>query len=169
MTLRQLNLSDLSTLQELGKRTFLETFGDSNSDADMQEYLSKAFTETTLKNEMLDPESKFFFAETDAETCGYLKINWGKAQTEESRKDALEIERIYVLSAYQGYKIGKQLFHYAIDLAKQREFSQVWLGVWEKNTKAIEFYKRQGFEIFDTHTFTLGSDAQTDYLMSKDL
>jgi ribosomal protein S18 acetylase RimI-like enzyme len=45
----------------------------------------------------------------------------------------------------------------------------VWLGVWEKNEKAIGFYKRNGFVEFDKHLFTLGTDVQTDIMMRREL
>jgi ribosomal protein S18 acetylase RimI-like enzyme len=45
----------------------------------------------------------------------------------------------------------------------------VWLGVWEKNEKAIQFYKKWGFVQFDKHLFQLGDDAQTDIMMKLQL
>jgi ribosomal protein S18 acetylase RimI-like enzyme len=56
-----------------------------------------------------------------------------------------------------------------IDIALEKEKELLWLGVWEHNHRAIGFYKKWGFEKFSTHTFMLGNDAQTDWLMKKEL
>ena len=75
------------------------------------------------------------------------------------------IERIYVDREFQGRKIGQLLLSKAIDIAKKKHLKQVWLGVWEHNPKAIQFYERNGFQKFDKHIFKLGDDEQTDILM----
>ena len=57
----------------------------------------------------------------------------------------------------------------AIALAAARRKRYVWLGVWEKNEKAIRFYTKNGFSRVGTHTFVMGEDVQTDYIMRRDL
>ena len=57
----------------------------------------------------------------------------------------------------------------ALTLAREQGKSYVWLGVWEKNEKAIRFYNKNGFYKISTHTFVIGDDAQTDYIMRLDL
>ena len=100
---------------------------------------------------------------------GYLKINVGQAQTELKDEQALEIERIYVLQQYHGKKVGQLLFEKAIAMAHQMSKSYVWLGVWEENRRALQFYKKNGFIEFDQHIFKLGDDEQTDIMMKLQL
>jgi ribosomal protein S18 acetylase RimI-like enzyme len=69
------------------------------------------------------------------------------------------------LRAQQGKGIGNLLFEKAMAIAKENKLRYIWLGVWEKNTGAIEFYKQKGMEIFDSHEFRLGDEEQLDYLM----
>ena len=98
---------------------------------------------------------------------GYLKLNTAHAQTEPQAADALEIERIYVLSNYHGGGVGQALYHHAMSVAEDRKASYVWLGVWEHNHRALRFYEKNGFIAFGTHIFQLGNDQQTDILMKK--
>ena len=107
----------------------------------------------------------FYFAKIDNKIAGYLKVNTSTAQTELHDADALEIERIYVINEFQGKKIGQILFDKAIEIAKGQSLKYIWLGVWEKNEKAIQFYEKNGLVKFDTHIFKLGSDVQTDVMM----
>ena len=90
-------------------------------------------------------------------------------QTELQDKDGLELERIYVLKNAQGHGYGKLLLQKAIEQAHESGLHYVWLGVWEKNPKAVTFYESNVFYKFDTHAFTLGTDEQTDFLMRMDL
>jgi len=61
--------------------------------------------------------------------------------------------------------VGQVLYEKAIQLAKERKAPYVWLGVWEENPRAIQFYKKNGFVEFDKHLFVLGEDEQTDLMM----
>ena len=109
------------------------------------------------------------FAKYKNETVGYLKINFGSAQTDLNDRDAMELERIYVLGKFQGKSIGKKLLTDVIQIAKKKEMNYLWLGVWKKNEKAIEFYKKQGFTTFNSHSFKMGTEIQTDLLMKLTL
>jgi len=96
---------------------------------------------------------------------GYLKLNWGNAQTEKTTENTLEIERIYVVKEYQGKKIGNILIQKSIEIGKSKNIDYLWLGVWNKNTKAIKFYKNNGFLPFNKHEFLLGTESQVDIMM----
>ena len=74
-----------------------------------------------------------------------------------------------MLKEFHGKKVGQFLYDKAIELAKEKNVDYVWLGVWEKNQRAIRFYEKNGFVIFDKHIFKLGNDAQTDILMKLTL
>jgi ribosomal protein S18 acetylase RimI-like enzyme len=89
----------------------------------------------------------------------------GLSQTELKDNDALEIERIYVLKDFHGKKVGQLLFDKAITIAKAKHVAYVWLGVWEENKRALQFYTKNGFVEFDQHVFVLGDEAQTDIMM----
>ncbi len=161
----KVKLADIADLQVIGRQTFFETFADHNTADDMQKYLDNNLSIDKLKNELADKNSEFYFATLDNKVIGYLKINFGQAQTELKDKSSLEIERIYVLKDFHGKKVGQVLYDKAIDIAKQTKADYVWLGVWEKNSRAINFYKKNGFAEFDKHIFKLGDDEQTDIMM----
>ena len=160
-------LADIKKLQEIGRTTFSEAFADVNTEANMKDYLEKGFSEEKLKGELNNQDSQFYFALLDGKAIGYLKINIGQAQTEKQNPDALEIERIYLLKAFYGQKVGQLLYQKAIDIALEIQASYVWLGVWEENYRALRFYKKNGFTPFGKHKFWLGDDEQTDLMMKK--
>jgi len=163
--IRAISISDLPQLQKIGKTTFAETFTEHNKKEDLEKYLNESFALDKLSAELANPNAAFYFAVLNEEVIGYLKINFGDAQTELKDNKAVEIERIYVLQAYHGKKIGQLLYNKAIEIAKEHKANYVWLGVWEENHRALQFYKKNGFVAFDTHIFKLGNDEQTDIMM----
>jgi ribosomal protein S18 acetylase RimI-like enzyme len=169
LQIRQANLEDFAALQTIGRKTFAETFAASNSEENLARYLAEGFSEEKLAVELKNESSAFYFAEEEDKILGYLKVNVGEAQNEPQDPDALEIERIYVLQEFHGKGVGLMLYEQALSVALEQNVPYIWLGVWEKNSRAIRFYEKQGFVAFDQHIFQLGEDAQTDILMKLDL
>jgi len=160
-----ISLSEVVQLQSLSRQTFSETFSSSNSKENMDKYLNENLSIEKLSEELKNDSSYFFFIKDKERNIGYLKLNMGPSQTELKDETALEIERIYVIKEYQGKKVGQELFEKAIQVAKEKKAQYIWLGVWEENHKAIQFYQKNGFEMFDKHVFKLGDEEQTDLMM----
>lgn len=167
LEIRKATAEDLLLLQDIGRRTFLHTFSSSNTEESMLKYLAEGFSAKKLHTELLNKDSQFYFAMLGEDVVGYLKLNTGRAQTELKEEAGLEIERIYVLEAYHGLRVGQALYDKAIEVAKALHSAYVWLGVWEKNARAIRFYEKNGFVAFDKHLFRLGDEEQTDIMMKK--
>ncbi len=161
--------NDVARLQDISIQTFAETFSAVNTPEDMAQYLNESLSLSKLSDELNNKSSQFYFAVQGEQVIGYLKLNTGQAQTDVKDNDALEIERIYVSQAFLGKNIGKLLYEKAVQIARQVGARYIWLGVWEKNFRAISFYKKNGFVEFDQHVFMLGTDRQIDIMMKKAL
>ena len=169
ITIKKANIEEVVQLQKIGITTFSETFSAFNSPENLNKYLSDSFSIEKLTYELGNKYSEFYLALDSNTPIGYLKLNFGSSQTELKDNKALEIERIYVLKEFQGKNVGKLLYQQAFMIAKQNKVAYIWLGVWEKNERAINFYKKNGFVTFDTHIFKLGNEAQTDFMMKLQL
>lgn len=169
INIRKVTREDINQLQKLSKQTFSETFSAQNTEENMKKYLEESFSLEKLTTELNDKNAAFYFAEVDSDIVGYLKLNLGPSQTELKDDNALEIERIYVIKAFHGKNVGQLLYEKAIETAKQTNVNYVWLGVWEENARAIQFYTKNGFIAFDKHIFILGDEEQTDIMMKLQL
>ncbi|MES2568359.1 MAG: GNAT family N-acetyltransferase [Bacteroidota bacterium] len=156
--------NNLDALRNISIQTFTETFSDYNSAKNMSKYISENFSISKLASELENPGSSFYIINNGEKIIGYLKLNSDKAQTERNC-NALEIERIYVQQEFHGKKVGLSLFEKAKTIARKNNYDYIWLGVWEKNLKAIAFYEKLGFIKYDEHIFVLGTDEQTDIMM----
>ena len=169
MKIRRCTLNDLNSLRFLSIKTFNDTFGRYNTAANMKKYFKTAYNLSTLKFELTNPESKFYFAYHQGQRIGYLKLNLSNAQSEPFGNQYLEIERIYLIKSAQRQGFGTQLINYATREAKRNHKQLIWLGVWKKNYQAQKFYQKMGFKFFGSHVFKLGDDPQMDLLMRKAL
>lgn len=169
MLIKKCNLEDINALQTVAQQTFYETFAAVNTEQDIQDYLTNVLSQTALKQQLNNPHSSFYLLQINNQIAGYLKLNIETAQTEDDDPTAMEIERIYLLQAFQGQNLGQILLNKAIELAKEQQKSYIWLGVWENNSKALAFYKKNDFYKTGEHSFLLGDDNQTDYILRKDL
>jgi len=169
ISIKKCTLKDLHSLQKISYETFNETFKDQNSPENMNAYLKKAFNLEQVEKELSNRSSQFFFVFYNQELAGYLKVNTNEAQSEKMGDQSLEVERIYIKNTYQKQGLGKYLLNKAIEIAQEQNKENIWLGVWEKNENAIAFYKKMGFVQIGAHSFYMGDEEQTDFIMSKPL
>lgn len=167
--IRKATSSDLGDLLHVARTAFLQAFTAGNKPENVSAYLEEAFNLDQFGKELANPASTFFLAELEGELIGYAKVNLVPAQTDVHDPKSLEISRLYVLEEYLGLGVGKILFDHSIAFAKQNQKKYLWLGVWEKNARAIRFYEKNGLRIFGSHPFPFGDEIQTDYLMRIDL
>jgi ribosomal protein S18 acetylase RimI-like enzyme len=168
LTIRRATAADAALLVELGARTFADSFAADNTPEDMAAYLAASFNLPHLESELADPGAAFFIAAADTgEVVGYAKLLSGHTPPEITAPNAIELVRIYSTLPYIGRGVGSALMQACLRFAADRAFSTIWLGVWECNLRAQAFYRKWGFEVVNTHTFLLGSDPQTDYLMQR--
>jgi diamine N-acetyltransferase len=169
LTIKPCTADDVETLLEVGRESFWQAFWTTNAPHNMEAYMSQAFRPEVFLKEIAQPDSRFFLAEAGGQPAAYLKINFVGAQSDVHDPRSLEVERLYVLEAFHGRGIGRELLTLAVDTARAAALDYVWLGVWEHNYKAQAFYQKQGFEVFGAHPFLMGDDLQTDLLMRKAL
>jgi len=169
ITLKKCCSEDLADLQAIGIETFTDTFEAHNTTEDMQAYLDKAYDPEKLKAELSTEGSTFYFLYDNEELAGYMKFNVAAALTEDMGADSLEVERIYIRPAFKRRGLGKYLIEKAIETASAQGKKLIWLGVWEHNVNAIAFYEKMGFVHTGSHSFFMGDDEQTDFIMTKKL
>ncbi|MDH5380518.1 MAG: GNAT family N-acetyltransferase [Cyclobacteriaceae bacterium] len=165
--IREVLPHELNTLRAFSESTFRQAFAHQNDPVHFEKYMEKSRSIDQIKKEYTAPGSIFYFMEMNGELVAYFKLNTGKDQTERLDDRALEIQQIYVAEPFQGRGLGKILLDFCVKKALQKGAPFIWLGVWEMNTEAKQFYERHGFSAFDTHEFDLGGDIQTDVLMKR--
>ncbi|HUF27044.1 MAG TPA: GNAT family N-acetyltransferase [Gemmatimonadaceae bacterium] len=173
--LRRGTASDAGVLSGFAARVFREAFAAGNDPADLETYMAEAFTVDRQRSELEDAHGTIILAEERAAggegdggvLVGYAHLVPGDIPTAARGVKALELKRCYVARPWQGRGVADALMGEVLRVALERAVELLWLGVWERNHRAIAFYRRHGFTLVGEHTFLLGRDAQTDHIMSR--
>ena len=170
ITIRTATSQDAELIADISRETFHNSFAPYNTKANMDKFMTEVFTRKKLIAELDLPGNIFLLAYVKDQPAGYVRIR-DKAipEIELHTDNVIEIARIYTVTNHIGKGIGAALLEKSISIANEKNRTFIWLGVWEKNNKAIRFYERFGFKKFGEHGFLLGDDLQTDWLMMKKL
>ena len=166
---REAKPEDAETIGKVAAQTFTETFEWYNTAENMRDYNESHFKPHHILKEIEDKNSILYVALINDEIIGYAKLKSSETPKELGNVTSIEIERLYVKKEFHDKKVGLALMNTCLEKAKENKVDVIWLGVWEQNPKAINFYTKVGFEKFGQHIFQLGDDAQTDYLMKYHL
>lgn len=167
LTLRITTPTDLGALQRIAIDTQVDTFGAHNTEANMKAFLDEAYSLDKLRQELDEPGSHNYLAFVDTRLAGFMRLRLSTEVEHLLGKNTLELQRLYVDKAFHGQGVGAAMMGEAMEVAKAGRYEWIWLGVWERNFKAQEFYTRWGFERFSEHIFQMGDDPQTDWLLRR--
>lgn len=172
--IRPAAVADAPALSRLGADTFRETFEAENDPDDMERYLAEAFTPPQQAAEIMNPSGIVLLAEQSGGTgdpalVGYAHVVPGPVPEAVRGPAPLELKRLYVARAWHGRRVAQRLMDAAIEAARVRGAQTLWLGVWERNARALAFYAKYDFVHVGEHAFTLGTDVQTDWVLARPL
>jgi len=167
ITIRTARACDNDLLAGIGARTFREAFGPDNTPEDMAAYLDRSFGPEKQGAELAEPGTTFLIAEVEDEAVGYARLREGPARDCVDADRPIEIVRFYSIASWIGHGVGAALMSACLDQARKRGCDVIWLDVWERNARAIAFYRRWGFVEVGTQPFVLGSDVQRDLLLAR--
>lgn len=163
-TIRRAAPADAAALAAFTERVFRETFAADNRPADMDAYCAEAFGPARQLAEIEAAGVHTLLAE-----CGVLfgcaQVRAGPPPPCVTADRPIELRRFYIDTPWHGRGIAQQLMRAAMEVAAATGAGSVWLGVWERNARAIAFYAKCGFSDVGAHDFRLGDDLQTDRVM----
>jgi diamine N-acetyltransferase len=171
IVVRQATLEDAKLLTDLSYTTFWDAFAHhpKNAPDDLAHYMRQAFSIEQIAAELADEKNVFLIAEIEDKPAGYAKLVIDNIEPGITAKRPVELARLYSHQEYIGKGVGQNLMDACFERAVDEGRDVMWLGVWEYNLRAQRFYEKNGFRVVGKHTFLLGSDAQTDLLMQKEL
>ena len=168
---RRALVGDILALADLAARSFRDAFEADNNAKDIEDYVSSSLTVERIRNEFDDAGNIFLIACRSGHTApvGYAKLCTTSEDLSINDQNRIEIERIYADKAEIGRGVGAALMRTCLGLAEDLGCQTIWLGVWERNERAILFYERWGFTTVGVRQFALGSELQDDQVMARRL
>jgi len=168
-TIRPATLSDAQALAELAARTFTETFAADNTPEDLAAHLQAAYGVPQQSAEIEDPEVTTLLAFNGEAPIGFSQVRRKSAPNCVVSERPIELQRFYFLRSAHGKGFAAPLMAAAREAARALGGLHIWLGVWERNPRAIAFYRKSGFAQVGSHIFVVGNDHQTDLVFVSPL
>ena len=165
MIIRIATPADAAVVSQLARRTFHDTFADSNDAADMALHLAQAYGVDIQTRELLDRDITTLLVEEGGVAIAYAQLRGGHEPDCVTGSDPVELWRFYVSQQWHGRGVAQRLMDAVKAEARNRGAKTLWLGVWEKNDRAHAFYAKCGFASAGEHIFLFGTDPQTDIVM----
>ena len=168
MILRAPTSSDLSALAELGRATFVETFGDLYRPEDLESFLISVYSEKAIAEELESESLHYQVLEHENRLIGYAKIGPVHVPVENPASDAMELWQLYVLKEFIGQGHGSKLMTWANEQFTQRKASEVYVSVFSENSRAIRFYENQSFTKVGEYGFPVGDHIDLEWIMRRE-
>jgi diamine N-acetyltransferase len=167
--IRRAEEDDALALSQLAERTFRDAFADSNTVANMQLHCAGSYGPALQLGEIRDSSRETWVAESDRRLVAFVQLRLNAPSPIIPSERPAEIQRFYVEASHHGAGLAHQLMAHVLARAKAAGSATLWLGVWERNLRALAFYRKWGFEVAGEHTFRVGDDPQRDLIMRFDI
>jgi diamine N-acetyltransferase len=162
-------LEDAKLLSEIGAETFIVSHTDSAPAHELDTYMRKIYSEEFIKNELANAEKIYHLISHENKVAGFSKMVLSMKHEAIEIENASKMDQIYLLSSYQGLKLGASLLQFNIEFSKANNQTGMWLIVWIGNVGAISFYEKFGFKIIANGIFNLTDNHKSHcYIMFLD-
>ena len=165
VTIRRATTDDAKLLASLAIVSFYEAYFEQDDSHDLSNYLVENFSPSVIAADIRSTETMFLIAFRKRKAVGYAKLRDGEVHESVSNKNAIELQRIYLIERVWGTGVGDILLDHCFKEAKSKGKEVLWLGVWEENSRGRSFYRRHGFERVGSLTFPYGDSVGINAVM----
>ncbi len=146
MNIRRANISDSQNIARLLEQV-CKVHADIRPDLFIEG--KRKYTEEQLAAIIADDSRPIFVAaDTDGTFAGYcFTVIEEHAGFNEPPHKTLYIDDLCVDENIRGRHVGRDLYRYVCDWARQNGFYNITLHVWEGNDKAKSFYDKMGMKV----------------------
>ena len=166
-SLRRCRPGDEKALSLVGQATFLETFAGIVDGHDILLHCAREHASKKYAAWLNDPASALWMAETEPGQApvGYLVLTTPNLPTVDLSPGDIEVKRVYLLHRFQGGGLGSRLMEEARRHAVARGHRRMLLGVYGRNTAAIQFYEKLGYRHVGERSFKVGGNTYQDLIL----
>ncbi len=154
---------DLASIRRITWLSWISTYARFIPESDLKAYFDARYTEEAVLSMFEDPFTHGFVAETDDRIAGYARLFFNR---DEHR---LYVPSLYFLPEFQGQGMGGQLLEAAEEYAAEKGLDELWIGVMVKNSPALVFYRKVGFQFVREEPFSMGKTTVNHLIGYKKL
>ncbi|MEJ6472978.1 N-acetyltransferase [Pseudoalteromonas piscicida] len=144
--IRSATYEDAQSLAALSIQVWLDTYAVEGLRQEYAEYALSTFTQAYFTSLLQREEISIYVAVHQGAIQGYVQANNHSKYHQQDL--GFEVEKLYVLSRFQGLGIGRRLLSHMVEKLGER----YWLYTWVEN-KSNRFYEKLGLKLIGKHHF----------------
>lgn len=168
INIRKADLGDVSNLAVLKQQVRVATYAVEGIRTEFSDYVLSEFTSENIRESIQDNNKLIYIAEIDNHIIGCVEIDLNAKCPVESEIGP-KIAVLYILERFTGMGIGKMLLDKSLLLCKEMNFNTVWLTVYHKNERAINFYLKNNFKETGKTLFEMGGNRYENKVMIREI
>lgn len=168
-TIRQAGPDDAATLAQIGAEAFTTAYAADLPLERLAAFAAETFAEARVAADLAEQPGCYLLLEVEGEAAGLAQLRDGPPPRGVTGPRPVELSKIYLLEKWIGRGLGTALMQASVDEARRRGYATLWLGVWERNPRAIAFYHKWGFVEAGDVAFRFGGEIQRDLIMVRAL
>ena len=159
-------LSDSIRISVLLKTVYIQTYANDGITFEFANFITKRFSIENIENIIKENPYRLIVAYYNENPVGVAEIIYNS--TCPIRNISVpELSKLYVLERFYGKGIGFGLIKEAEKEVKKNGFKEFNLEVYIKNSRAIAFYKRQGYTVIGNVDFPMEFNTYENLVMNK--
>jgi GNAT superfamily N-acetyltransferase len=162
MIIRKATDSDIQAINELAEKIWWPSYRNIISDEQISFMLNDMYSSESLREQM-NSGIEFLLVERDK-----LPLAFAGFSETDTKNQVFKLHKLYVLPTEQGQGTGRKLIEHVSSLAKAKGGKILELNV-NRGNPAHHFYRKIGFDIYQTVDISYHHFILNDYIMRKDL
>ncbi len=163
--IRRGSVTDAAELAAFAAQTFKETYSADNNPDDLRAHLASTYGLAQQAAELADPLVFSILARLNGELVAYAQVRRNMPPLCVTHAAPIELHRFYVDHRAHGSGLASRLMQVVHQAAREFQGHHIWLSVWERNPRAIAFYKKEMFVDVGSTFCVVGPDKQTDRVL----
>ena len=160
--MRHAAFEDAPALAAFAAEAFRETYRDLDDASDIADYVREHFSQPAVLAVIGDPACITLLAEVGSRLAGYAVLRSALPPACVVGPSPIELARFYLGLEFTGKGYGAQLMLAVHEEASRMAAKTLWLGVYDRNVRAVRFYERFGFRKTGGQAFPFGGRITID-------
>ena len=169
VSVRRAKEADARAIANIYRPAFSAAHQEAFFASDLARYLADSFSLRQVMAEMRDVRTLFLVAEQKDKVVGAVRLKQAPPPGSVQLSAPVELSRLYLHPQHIGRGIGSTLMLHTLSTAVASGRQSCWLIVWERNNRAINFYRRWGFQPAGKAVLQVGQSGPSGLVMTRSL
>jgi len=169
LVLRAGAAEDADCVGVLAMQVFLDTYATEGIRPDLAREVLAGYSPEAFRRRLAQASSRFVLAERSGHLAGFAEVALDRPLPDGRPAKGAELVRLYVQGPFHRQGVGTALLRRAEQLAAAAGEGTMWLTAWEGNHRAVDFWRRRGFQEYGTTVHTIEGRHYGNCLFTKRL